>query len=272
MARIRSLKIGFFHNEELCDLSPWHRLLFEGLWILADREGRLEDRPRRIKAELFPYDEIDVEILLTDLARRGFLLRYDADGVPAIAIVNFLKHQRPNSKEAASDIPAPTCEQHEKDRARHEKGEGEWSTGNGVLGMESGNGAEAAEAAPFALTRAEDLMQAWNDTTHPPIPRCRELTTKRKKHCHVRLKEAQLSEWVEIFRRIQASAFCRGEKGNWVASFDWAIGSADVRVKVLEGKYDDRDVTPPRPLTPIGGKVKASQVGRRELVPPNEPL
>ena len=86
MARIRSLKIGFFTNEVLCELSPWHRLLFAGLWILSDREGRLEDRPRRIKATLFPYDEINVDKLLTDLADSGFVVRYAVDAVAYLAI------------------------------------------------------------------------------------------------------------------------------------------------------------------------------------------
>lgn len=245
MARIRSLKIGFFHNEELCDLSPWHRLLFEGLWVLADREGRLEDRPRRIKAELFPYDDLDVDVLLTDLARRGFVLRYGADGVPAIAVCGFLKHQRPNNKEAASVLVAPTCEQVQ---TQHEKDEGEWSLGSGLgngLGKESvAQNATGADLAPLKvlMTRAEDLVTAWNACTHPPIPRCRELTAKRRKHCQARLADRTLPEWEGIFARIQASAFCRGETkaGTWVASFDWIIGSPDSAVKVLEGKYDDR--------------------------------
>lgn len=238
MPRIRSLKIGFFHNEELCELSPWHRLLFEGLWLLADRDGRLEDRPRRIKGELFPYDELDVDALLTDLTRRGFLWRYGSNGTPAIAIVNFLKHQRPNNKEAASTINAPTCEQ---TTVEHEKDQGEWSLGSGL-----GNGLRdgALEACPtlVVLTRAEDLVIAWNEVTHVPIPRCRQLTPKRKRHCQARLRECLLGEWVEVFARIQASKFCRGEGASgWVATFDWVMGSTDVRVKVLEGKYDDRD-------------------------------
>ncbi len=168
MPRIRSLKIGLFHNEELCDLSPWHRLLFAGLPLIADKEGRLEDRPRRIKVELFPYDDLDIDVLLTDLARRGFVLRYVADGVAAIAIPNFLKHQRPNNKEAASVIPAPTCEQCGD---RHEKDQGEWSLGSGLgngLGKgEAADGAAGADGAPpkVLMTRAEDLMAAWNTTT-----------------------------------------------------------------------------------------------------------
>ena len=42
-----------------CSMSA--RLLFVGLWTIADRNGRLEDRPKRIRAELFPYDEIDAD-------------------------------------------------------------------------------------------------------------------------------------------------------------------------------------------------------------------
>ena len=55
MARARNIKPGFFKNEFLADLPFETRLLFIGLWTLADREGRLEDRPRKIKMELFAY-------------------------------------------------------------------------------------------------------------------------------------------------------------------------------------------------------------------------
>lgn len=268
MPRIRSLKIGLFHNEELCDLSPWHRLLFAGLPLLADKEGRLEDRPRRIKAELFPYDDLDIDVLLTDLARRSFVLRYVADGVAAIAIPNFLKHQRPNNKEAASVIPAPTCEQFS---AQHEKDQGEWSLGSGLgngLGKgEAADGAAGADGAPpkVLMTRAEDLMAVWNTATHPPIARCRELTAKRKRHCASRLKERTLPEWETIFGRIQESTFCQGVNDRkWIASFDWAIGSPDVAVKVLEGKYDNRAGV----VVKIGSKPQMA----RQQVPDDEPL
>lgn len=107
MARIRSIKIGFFKNEHLCELSPLHRLLFAGLWVLADKAGRLEDRPKRIKVELFPYDELDVDAMLTELADAGFIQRYEARGGRFIHVVEFLKHQRPHHKEPDSIIPAP---------------------------------------------------------------------------------------------------------------------------------------------------------------------
>ncbi len=50
--RARGIKPAFFKNEELAELGTVAQLLFIGLWCLADREGRLEDRPKRIGAEV----------------------------------------------------------------------------------------------------------------------------------------------------------------------------------------------------------------------------
>lgn len=82
-----------------------HRLLFVGLWTLADREGRLEDRPKRIKMELFAYDSFDVESMLNVLQTNGFITRYEIAGTKYIQIANFVKHQDPHYKEKASEIP-----------------------------------------------------------------------------------------------------------------------------------------------------------------------
>lgn len=108
MARTRNLKPSFFTNETLAEVNPLGRLLFQGLWCHADREGRLEDRPRRLKAEILPYDECDMEALLSDLTVRGFILRYGGtDGKRYIQVLAFSKHQQPHVKEAASTIPPP---------------------------------------------------------------------------------------------------------------------------------------------------------------------
>jgi len=105
MARARNIKPGFFKNEDLAECSPWARLCFIGLWTLADREGRLEDRPKRIKGELFPYESFDAEPLLQELACYGFIERYEVDGARIIAIPKFADHQTPHIKEKASELP-----------------------------------------------------------------------------------------------------------------------------------------------------------------------
>jgi hypothetical protein len=103
--RTRNLKPGFFTNEDLAACAPEARLLFAGLWLLADREGRLEDRPLRIKAQLFPFDAWDVDRLLSDLAGRGFVIRYEVSGQRFIAIPKFSTHQWPHKSEPESKIP-----------------------------------------------------------------------------------------------------------------------------------------------------------------------
>lgn len=105
MARARNIKPGFFKNEDLAECSAFARLCFAGLWTLADREGRLEDRPKRIKGELFAYDSVEVEPLLQELAKWKFILRYVVDGVAVIQILEFKKHQTPHFKELPSELP-----------------------------------------------------------------------------------------------------------------------------------------------------------------------
>lgn len=106
MARARNIKPGVFKNELLAEMPAFTRLLFIGLWTLADREGRLEDRPKRIKIELFPFDNDDIESALVALCEAGFIHRYSINGVSVISVVNFFKHQTPHGTEKDSDLPA----------------------------------------------------------------------------------------------------------------------------------------------------------------------
>jgi hypothetical protein len=105
MARARNIKPGFFLNDELAEVELAGRLLFAGLWCIADREGRLEDRPKKIKAEVLPYDNCDVDGLLNQLQQHRFVTRYEVDGAGYIQIANFTKHQNPHPRESKSEIP-----------------------------------------------------------------------------------------------------------------------------------------------------------------------
>ena len=111
MARARNIKPGFFTNDLLAEASPLARILFAGLWCFADREGRLFDRPKKIKAEILPYDNCNADDLLQSLAELGFIQRYEVAGIRYIQVVNFDKHQNPHIKEQASEIPAPSLHQ-----------------------------------------------------------------------------------------------------------------------------------------------------------------
>lgn len=107
MARSRNIKPGFFLNDTLADIHPLGRLLFIGLWTIADFKGCLPYAPRRIKAQVLPYDECDVAALMINLEKARFIRRYVNNGQTYIKITNFESHQNPhkNEREAGSDIP-----------------------------------------------------------------------------------------------------------------------------------------------------------------------
>jgi len=120
MPRIRSLKPEFFKDEDLATLPIATRYFFEGLWCCADKAGRLEDRPKYLKVEIFPYDdEQDVESMIQQLEHpniperpnKQFIQRYEVDGRKYIQILEFSKHQSPHHTEKESTIPVAHGEQ-----------------------------------------------------------------------------------------------------------------------------------------------------------------
>lgn len=112
MPRARNIKPAFFQNEVLGEMEPLCRLLFIGLWTIADKAGRLEDRPKRIHVSCLPYDQANVDAMLTVLESRGFIRRYEHDNTRVIQIVNWARHQMPHHKERESELPEYDEEKH----------------------------------------------------------------------------------------------------------------------------------------------------------------
>ncbi len=107
--RARNIKPATFKNELLGEADPLLTILFIGLWCMADCRGVLEDRPKRIKAEIFPYREIsDLNIFLNDLEIMGFIARYFHSGTALIQILTFNEHQNPHPTEKSSGHPVFT--------------------------------------------------------------------------------------------------------------------------------------------------------------------
>lgn len=111
MARARNIKPGLFLNEYLGTCDPLEVLFFEGLWCQADREGRLECRPLRLKAQIFPYREnVTAQVIsgfIANLSEQGFLTHYAVGKHEYIQINSFLEHQNPHKNEKPSEIPPP---------------------------------------------------------------------------------------------------------------------------------------------------------------------
>ena len=106
--RARNLKPATFKNEILAVADPMYTLVFQGLWCLADREGRLEDRPAKIHLEINPGRAFDITCRSLEwLADKDFIQRYEIRGKKLIQVVQFRKHQHPHHKEPPSTLPPP---------------------------------------------------------------------------------------------------------------------------------------------------------------------
>ena len=101
--RTRYIRPGFFDNEELSECSLASRLYYIGLWTMADRDGYVEYRPRRIKKTLFGYDDeitaASLDGFNSELASADKLEVVEVDGAVYIKITNWTKHQKIHPEE-----------------------------------------------------------------------------------------------------------------------------------------------------------------------------
>jgi hypothetical protein len=113
MARIRTVKPEFFKHYDLFKAEKETglplRLAFQGLWLCADKEGRFKWQPMPLKLDILPYDDVDFEHCMRELAQRRFIIKYNANGKEYGCIPTFKEHQRITGTEskAESKIPEP---------------------------------------------------------------------------------------------------------------------------------------------------------------------
>lgn len=147
--RIRTVKPEFFKHDTLGALPPLCRVLFIGLWCMADCAGRLEDRPKRIKVEILPYDDADVDDLLSQLAKGELIVRYSVGEQQLIEIPSFLRHQRVTGKEADTSSRFPAPQKKKAGKQRGNNGATPETTGNGRETEGKGNDDAHARFASF---------------------------------------------------------------------------------------------------------------------------
>lgn len=105
MARVRQISPRAPKDEDLAALSWPARTAFYFLPCHADCEGRLEDRPKYLKSEIFPYDDVDMESVLAELAAPRmqnpgpFIVRYQVNGRRYIQVLRFYRYQNPHPNE-----------------------------------------------------------------------------------------------------------------------------------------------------------------------------
>lgn len=107
MPRIRSIKPEFWTAGQIIECSLNARLLFIGLWNFCDDEGRHPHRPKQIKAQIFPADDLiekDIQGMLLELSTNGLITIYTVDNQEYLQ-VNGWHHQRIDKPQPAKYPP-----------------------------------------------------------------------------------------------------------------------------------------------------------------------
>lgn len=243
MARARNIKPGFFLNDLLAEIEPLGRLLFAGLWTIADREGRLEDRPKKIKAAVLPYDDCDIDHLLDELEKRDFIVRYEVNKEKYIQITKWEKHQNPHYKEVKSEIPPCLNNKSSKKqtnkkvtvKAKEEHFNVDSTLNQHQAKLGSSSHADSLNLIPDSLNPIKDMsaeaesissqdtsssnhkkeIQEIMDFYNQQFSECwsspLKLTKERYKHIRSRLKNFNIDDLKKAILNIRASPFHCGE-------------------------------------------------------------
>ncbi|MGE3650395.1 MAG: hypothetical protein AB7G10_18820 [Reyranellaceae bacterium] len=97
MARNRTLSSDFWTREDVIDCSPMSRLLLLGLGNFADDHGVQPLRPRTIRLQVFPGDDLDdarIRAMIEELAAHRLVRVYAVEGVEYLAIEDWAQHHR----------------------------------------------------------------------------------------------------------------------------------------------------------------------------------
>lgn len=247
MARQRMLHPDFFTDPKVVRCSMAARLLFQGLWCLADRDGRLEADPLALKMRVLPGDSVDIAKLLGELEREGLVRLYSTAGKQLAWLPGFAKRQRPHPKEPKSELPGPDTAEPLPAVKKH----GETVAKPSESFPSESFPSESVTTLSADADPGEVLAGIWNAEAPPECPKVRDVTDKRKRAAKARWRDTPEPErWRAAIASMHERPFLRGQNDRgWVADFDWLL-QPDTLTKLEEGRY--RSQAPPRrPGAPI---------------------
>lgn len=108
MARKRMIDPSIWQSEDFSKLSTLAKLVFIGLFSLADDEGRGRCNPVYLKSTLFPYEEgirsADIDKTLSEISSNMSAIFYSCDGSSYYSLYNWNTWQKID-KPSQSKIP-----------------------------------------------------------------------------------------------------------------------------------------------------------------------
>lgn len=231
MARKRMIDPNIWQSEDFSKLSTLGKLVFIGLFSLADDEGRGRSNPVYLKSTLFPYEEgirsTDIDKTLSEISSNMSVIFYSCDGSSYYSLYNWNIWQK-------IDKPSPSkiVEYDEKTMQR----------------MFEDNSTNVRRT--VAPNRKEDnrkekenkrirIKEIYNSTC-TNLPQIQKLTEKREKAIDKFLKEFSEEQFEQICQIANLSDFLTGQNDRkWKADFDFLMRT-DKATSVLEGRYSNK--------------------------------
>ena len=249
----RTLRPQFFTSEQVASVSCPARLCFAGLWCLADRDGRLEDKPNQIRIHLFPYDaKLNVDKLLGELQSANLICRYECDGVKVVGIPTFIEHQPVHPNEQKSRLPViPSNYMKSKLKVGSPNGKGK-GKGKGKGGVGGNRDVKIFENIRSLYI---EICQGFPEPTEVS-----DWSPKRQGSVNARWKQhPDIDWWRAYFERIAKSDILKNGYSTWPgADLGWIILPSNME-KILEGRYDNKkekrgQLTSEKDYGPEGGR------------------
>ena len=234
MARKRMIDPNIWQSEDFSKLSTLGKLVFIGLFSLADDEGRGRCNPVYLKSTLFPYEEgirsADIDKTLSEISSNMSVIFYSCDGSSYYSLLSwntFQKIDRPSE----SKIP-----EYDENTMQRLFVDNSSNVRRGV--SPNKNRIEDNKNIKEKEEKRNRIIDIYN-TTCTNLSKTQKLTDKRKKSIEAFLKEFSIEQFESICKIANVSDFLTGKNDRgWKADFDFII-KTDKAIAILEGKYNN---------------------------------
>lgn len=235
MARKRMIDPNIWQSEDFGMLSDLAKLIFIGLFSLADDEGRGRCNPVYLKSTLFPYKEslrsADVEVALSEISRTMSVVFYSCDEKSYYSLYNWNTWQK---IDRPSESKIPMFDENDE-TIRRIFDESSTSDKRGLVSNK--NRIENNKNRKEKEENRKRIVEVYN-LYCTNLPQVQKLTDKREKSIDKFLKEFSIEQFEEICKKANTSAFLIGDNDRkWKADFDFLMRT-DKATNILENKYN----------------------------------
>lgn len=228
MARKRMIDPNIWQSEDFSKLSTLGKLVFIGLFSLADDEGRGRCNPVYLKSTLFPYEEgirsADIDKTLSEISSNMSVIFYTYDGSSYYSLLSwntFQKIDRP------SESKIPEYDENTMGRLFDEH-----ST-KPRRAISPNIKEDNIKEKEYKRNKIKDIY----NKNCPNLPQVQKLTEKREKAIDKFLKEFSEEQFIQICQIANNTDFLIGKNDEgWKADFDFLMRT-DKATNILEGKY-----------------------------------